>query len=76
MNVVIITLVFFLLCGIFCVSLLKGSYDYCDTKDLSEEISEKINTMYDCANYGGLWTNPPANFDNVIKAMELMYTLG
>lgn len=32
--------------------------------------------MFDCINYGGIWTNPPANFDNTLNAMELMYTMG
>lgn len=71
-----ITIVFYLLFGIFCVSLLKGTYDYCELIGIPNEKELNIVSMFDCINNGGLWTHPSANFDNAFNAMELMYTMG
>lgn len=68
-------MVFYLLFGTFCVSLLKGKYYSCNITGLSTELPEII-TKFDCINNGGLWQNSHDNFDNIINAMILIFTMG
>lgn len=71
-----ISVIFYLLFGIFCVSLLKGTYYSCNMTGLTEETIKIVENIFDCINYGGIWENYPSNFDNIINAMTLMYTMG
>lgn len=35
----------------------------------------KIETKWDCLNYGGEWVNRYLNFDNVFNAMVILYSI-
>ena len=61
---------FFALIG---VKFLEGSFWFCD--GLSEEFLEKIETKDDCYDFGGDWVNRDFNFDNTVKALEMMFIL-
>ena len=53
-NVLIISLLFFLIFGIIAVNYFKGTYFYCELIDGLE--TNLIDTKWDCINNGGRWT--------------------
>jgi hypothetical protein len=59
-NVGLVTLIFYLIFGIFCVTFVKGQYFSCYTKHLSQLNGINLNdiiTKLDCINQGGEWMN-------------------
>jgi len=58
----------FALIGVKC---LKGAFYYCD--GLDSQYLVQINNKTDCLDWGGDWINHDFNFDNIFKALELMF---
>jgi hypothetical protein len=69
-NVLVISLLFFLLFGIFGVNYFKGGFYRCF--EYQEGILE---TAQDCVNIGGEWMNIDANFDNIMNAMVTLFEM-
>ena len=59
--------------GLIGVKLLKGAYWSCN--GLNEEYSEYVYIKQDCFDYGGDWKNSDFNFDNILKALELLFII-
>ena len=62
---------FILLFAAIGVKLYKGSMYLC--QNLDEETMEKVNTSTDCFDNGGDWVNSDFNFDNIFKAIDLLF---
>jgi len=77
-NVTVVTLLFFLLCGIFFLNMLKGKFYNCKLHSTLEDhidIRNKIDTLHDCYNYGGIWVNKIPNFDTIPSAVLSLFTM-
>jgi hypothetical protein len=77
LNVTVVSSLFFLLFGIFFLNILKGKFYHCQFHDeLAMLINmDKIDTKYDCVNYGGLWRNKNIHFDNIPTALLALFTM-
>ena len=68
---------FFLLVGILFaligVKFFKGAFWFCD--GLDEEFLLKVYTKEDCLDLGGDWRNQDFNFDNILKALEMVFMI-
>jgi len=69
-HVFIISLLFFLLFGIFGINYFKGSFYSCE-QALDLEIVDK----WDCLNAGGVWANEAFNFDNILNAIRTLFAM-
>ena len=69
-RVTIVSVIFYLLFGIFFVNMLKGKFFHCDLNDkLFEGVEDSlIVTKYDCINFGGTWRNEDVNFDSIFNS--------
>jgi voltage-gated cation channel len=79
-NVLIISLLFFMIYGIIGVNYFKGTFFSCEFgKNISLEMiynsQELVNTKYDCLNQGGEWINADQNFDNVFEAISTLFQI-
>lgn len=55
------------------VSLLKGTFYYCNTTNVPDYAIDQILTKWDCIDYGGDWVNLDGNFDDVFTAMMTIF---
>ena len=71
LNVMIVSILFLMLIGIFFLNLFKGKFWHCDlSPDIDAELEQiSIKTKFDCINYGGVWRNAQVNFDSIDKAI-------
>lgn len=67
-NVIIITLIFYLIFGVIGINYFKGRLYYCDTRHLTFSTGF-INDKWECLIYGGEWNKYFLNFDNIGSAM-------
>jgi hypothetical protein len=74
-NVLVISLLFFLLFGILGVNYFKGAFFYCHKDNVVEELSDIIEVSQDCLNSGGEWHNRNQNFDSVADAMLTLFEM-
>ena len=74
-RILIITLLFLLIFGIFCVSYLKGRLYDCDTSFVSYSNSLEIQTKWDCLSAGGSWLLSHENFDNIGEAIKTLFIM-
>lgn len=77
-NVMIISLVFFLICGVIGVNYFKGTFFTCVFgKQFPNQMiyypERFVQTKFDCLNSGGEWINADQNFDNVFQAMSTLF---
>jgi len=61
-NVIVISLLFFIIFGIIGVNYFKGAFYTCFTNDsypinVVKNFDSLIITKFDCLNYGGIWIN-------------------
>lgn len=76
LNVIIVSMLFFLIFGIIGVNYFKGTFYRCTFGEqlgpswYSEHI---IDSKWDCFNYGGAWINADQTFDNVAEAMSTLF---
>mmetsp|Transcript_6088 Transcript_6088/g.5492 ORF Transcript_6088/g.5492 Transcript_6088/m.5492 type:complete len:106 (+) Transcript_6088:127-444(+) len=76
-NVAVVCLIFYLIFGLFLVSLKKGELYFCYELNLDVKgiFIENIITKFDCLNHGGDWINRNLNYDNILNAMYLLYSV-
>ena len=69
-NVLVISIMFFMICGIIGVNYFKGTFYGCTfgsqfPVELIFKTENFVSTKFDCLNLGGEWTNADQHFDNV-----------
>jgi hypothetical protein len=76
-NVMVISLLFFMLFGIFGTNYFKGVFFLCIAVEGSmvEDILDTINDRWECLDNGGDWINKDASFDNVIESMITLFEM-
>jgi len=74
-NVIIISLLFFLIFGIIGVNYFKGAFFYCHFYDSLDLSSSLIETKWDCLNSGGTWTRYDQHFDNIFEAILTLFQM-
>lgn len=79
-NVLIISLMFFLICGVIGVNYFKGSFFSCVfgtsfPQDYTDNTQLYVVDKFDCINLGGTWENADSNFDNVFQAMSTLFQI-
>lgn len=62
-NVMVISVMFFLLFGILGVTYFKGCFYYCLMDNVPESLS--VTTSFSCLNQGGEWINQDSSFDSI-----------
>ena len=70
-NVLLISLLFFMIFGIIGVNFLKGSLFSCHT--VLADYTEFINTKWDCYNSGGSWVDYPVNFNDITNSIQTLF---
>ena len=75
-NALVISILFYILFGIFGTNYFKGTFYYCVTDNISSftNVSDLI-TKWDCLNSGGEWINSIINFDNILFSMMSLFIL-
>ncbi|CDW83245.1 voltage-gated ion channel superfamily [Stylonychia lemnae] len=76
-NALVISLLFYILFGIFATNFFKGTFYHCVTDKISQilDIDKEITTKWDCLNVGGDWINTITNFDNLPVSMMSLFIL-
>jgi len=77
-NVIIISLLFFVIFSIIGVNYFKGTFFSCRFGEDSTPSFVEILTIgskFDCLNLGGSWMNNDQNFDNVPQAMSTLFQI-
>ena len=72
-NVTIIMLLFFLIFGVIAVSYFKGKLFYCEEANI--DLTETVNTKWDCLSSGGDWLNSIYTFDNAPNALVTLFVM-
>jgi len=72
-NLLLISVTFLMLFGILGTFFYSGLFWTCHTANIPE--AQKINTMWECFDYGGEWVNPDATMDNIFDAMKTMFEI-
>eukprot|EP00347_Sterkiella_histriomuscorum_P005312 403357086 len=78
LNVIIISLLFYVIFGIIGINYFKGSFFSCYTDNSYTSshrkiILQNVYDKFDCLNYGGIWVNHDQNFDNIIQAILTLF---
>jgi hypothetical protein len=71
-NVAIICFLVFLIFGTIGVTYFKGTFFYCTSGGI-HEFPQTIITKMDCFNFGGVWLNKIAHFDNIVIAVGTLF---
>lgn len=74
----VIVLFFIFLLAILQTTLFSGQFYACNTDHLGISMKQKIQnveTMWDCYNYGGEWTQPDLNFDTTFNSLLTLVTI-
>jgi hypothetical protein len=79
-NVTIISLLFFIICGIIGITYFKGSFYSCYfgpsfPQELNYDTYEYVKTKFECLNLGGTWKNADSHFDNMAEAISTMFQM-
>lgn len=75
MNILLISLFFFIIFGTMGVNFYKGLYNYCDKTNISSVYSDLLITKWDCLNYGGEYLRRESTFDNVPEALKVLFSI-
>lgn len=75
LNLLIVCLIFFLLFGIFGTNYFKGSFFFCDMRNIPKKLQSKILEKQNCLDYGGDWINNDFNFDDIFSSMMNLFVL-
>lgn len=62
LNVLVISMTFFLICGVIGVNYFKGTFFRCQfgpqfSDELNFDTAQYVETKFDCINLGGSWEN-------------------
>ena len=81
-NVLIISLLFFLIFAIICVNFFKGKFSYCyntnegETETIISSLNgNSIKTKWDCIDNGSVWLEFDSNFDNVFLGILTLFEM-
>ncbi len=82
-NVIIVSLLFYIIFGIICVNYFKGAFYFCsfgsavipDFLQPTAIFVEKITDKYSCLNWGGTWVNSDYHFNNLPEAMSTLFQM-
>ncbi len=77
-NVIMISLLCFIIFGIIGVNYLKGAFYYCYSDEtypanIIADFETIIVTKFDCLNYGGIWLNQDRNYDNIVQSVVSLF---
>lgn len=72
-SVVLVCFIFFFIFGTFGTNYFKGSFFDCDMSQIDSQFHGAIQTKWECLDYGGDWVNSIQNFDNIFKAMAILF---
>ena len=72
-NLLLILLLVNFLFSILGTSFFKGTFNTCHMDNVRKENIKQIKTKWECYDFGGEWTKPNANFDNVVNAMGTLF---
>jgi hypothetical protein len=72
-NVIIVSMLFFIIFGIIGVNYFKGAFYYCVPIDGGLTMNASLVTNQDCLNQGGTWLNQDQNFDNMGQALSTLF---
>jgi hypothetical protein len=79
LNVLIISVLFFIIFGIIGVNYFKGQFSYCYSDHLDDSIysatKSAITDKWNCINTGGEWQLKYYHFDNIINAMMTLFQI-
>jgi|LauGreDrversion4_2_1035121.scaffolds.fasta_scaffold194868_2 hypothetical protein len=80
LNVLVISVTFFLICGVIGVNYFKGTFYKCKfgpqfTDELNYNTELYVQTKFDCINQGGTWQNADQNFDDIFNAMSTLFQI-
>ena len=73
LRLMIFSLVFFFIYGIFAMKYLKGSFYHC--VNLNSKFSKFIINKNDCFDFGGDWINQDLNFDNIFQTVSSLFQI-
>ncbi|CAD8082647.1 unnamed protein product [Paramecium primaurelia] len=71
-NLILVSLVFYGMFGIFGTNFFKGAFYSCDISKVGEY---QIIGKYDCFDYGGNWVNADYNFDNALNSISSLFVI-
>lgn len=71
LRILVFSVFFLLMFGLFGMTFLKNSYYYCAT--ITEEIHLQIHHKSDCFDFGGDWILSEMHFDNIFSALATLY---
>ena len=69
-----ISILFFLLFGIFGINYFKGTFYHCFDDNIPAT-SLLINNKWDCLNLGGEWVNADRHFDNILDGIRTLFEM-
>lgn len=75
LNLAIICCSLLTIFSILGVNLFKGGFSTCDMTNIPVEVQDKIQTLWDCQDYGGEWINYQYNFDNLLQAFKTQFCI-
>lgn len=77
LRVTIVSILCYLLFGIFFLNMFKGRFFHCQYNDVIEDKIDKalIVSKYDCMNYGGTWRNQDVNFDSITDSAKALFIM-
>jgi hypothetical protein len=74
-NVMVISLLFFLLFGIFGLTYFKGTFFNCVMDNIPETMMDLVDDRWFCTNLGGEWVNKDAHFDNIQSSILTLFEM-
>ena len=74
-NVLMVSLVFYLVYAIFFVSFFKDLYYVCDLQTVDTTMRHLVQDKWACLDLGGVWENQNSNFDNVGNGMVTLFEM-
>ena len=77
LRVTIVSILCYLLVGIFFLNIFKGRFFHCEFNDVIDDRIDKseIRTLFDCVNYGGVWRNHYVNFDSITDSAKALFIM-
>ena len=74
-NVMVISVMFFLLFGILGVTYFKGEFFHCLFDNVPENLQSEVSTAFVCLNLGGEWMNSDSSFDSIQESMITLFEM-
>jgi hypothetical protein len=75
-NVMLVSVLFFLLFSILGVSYFNGSFYHCSMELAPATlIAHEIETQQDCLDLSGVWENKDSHFDNTLNGMLTLFVI-